>query len=71
MEALKNLFTITSKLNSALKVFDKAKKDLEKVIEKSTTQYQKAQSELMEAEEVIKRANRSLGQIKKITEGED
>jgi methyl-accepting chemotaxis protein len=59
---------ITKQLSNALSVFEKVAKELEDVIEKATAQYQKAENELLEAEAVIKKANGSLGQIRRITE---
>lgn len=64
-----NPFNIQSQLTKALKVFEKAKKDLEKVINKATQQHIKAKAELETAEKVILSANKSLGHIRQITEG--
>lgn len=64
-----NPFNIQSQLTNALKVFEKAKKDLEKVINKATQQHIKAKAELETAEKVILSANKSLGHIRQITEG--
>lgn len=69
MEAIMNPFNIQSQLTKALKVFEKAKKDLEKVINKATQQHIKAKAELETAEKVILSANKSLGHIRQITEG--